>query len=193
MKTFNIARFPLVEFFRVRLPTGREIFPVYGLIVFIVFNWSVVNVFWRLPSWLMFLSAGELTGAISYVLMNDLLESLFVLVLILAAGAALPVGALRARFAARGGALALFMSLWAGTLNFILAWDTLTLSQLLASGALFLFSSILLLYIFKLFPFLERGMEKLCGQVSVFVYFYVPLGALGLLVALVRNLLGMGV
>ena len=176
--------------FKYRLPAGGELFSVFGLIVFISFTWSLVNAFWRLSSWLMFMTLGEVASVFAYVLMNCLLESALALAFVTALALILPRAALRERFVARGGAFVFFASLWAALLDFILAWNTLGRAQLLGIAVLFAASAFLLLYFLRRVPALERGMEKFCEQVGVFIYVYVPLGTLGLAVVIVRNIFG---
>lgn len=54
---------------------------MYGIIVLIVYGWTIISFFWKLPSWQMFITLGEILVILAYTLVVNLLESLAVLCL----------------------------------------------------------------------------------------------------------------
>ena len=62
-----------------RIPSWGKIVPVFAVIVLIVYAWTIIWFFWKLPSWLFFLNAGEILTAFAYSLATNLAESLVVL------------------------------------------------------------------------------------------------------------------
>jgi hypothetical protein len=59
-----------------RFPKMQDILPVFAVIATVVFSWSIITFFWKLPSWLFFLRADEILSILAYTLSVDMLESL---------------------------------------------------------------------------------------------------------------------
>src|SRR5512138_242629 len=90
---------------RQRLPGWSQIIPVYGVIALILYTWTLMWFFWKLPSWLYFLNWGEIGASLAYLLVTNLAESLAVLCGPLLLALALPRAWFRDVFVARGAAL----------------------------------------------------------------------------------------
>jgi hypothetical protein len=69
--------------------------------------WTIIAFLWKLPAWLLLLNLGEIFTVFSYAMLANLLESLIVLLVVLAVSVLLPARLLRDDFAARGSILAL--------------------------------------------------------------------------------------
>jgi len=64
---------------RTRFPSLQENLQVYAVIVAFLYTWTILWLFWELPSWLNFLTVGEILPIFAYALATNLLESLLVL------------------------------------------------------------------------------------------------------------------
>ena len=80
---------------RKRFPPLLEIGPVYATIAFMLFAWTALLFFWNLPAWLNFMPLDVALAVFSYSIGASLIESLALLLLLLAICFALPSGWLR--------------------------------------------------------------------------------------------------
>lgn len=174
-----------------RFPPFAQILPVYAVISFMIYGWTLVLAFWKFPSWLFFLRAGEIIAILAYSFSLNLIESLLVLALLLGAGYLLPSRLLREDFNVRGAVLA-FVLLASAMLHLalynnsdlrdafvrsLLPWWGGTLP--LAAGLLWLTSKV---------NWMRRSVLELSDRMLVFLYIFIPLSLLSLVVVVVRNL-----
>jgi hypothetical protein len=172
-----------------RLPPSSAIFPVFAVISFLVYGWTLVIFFWKLPSWLMFLTLDEILVNLAYAMTAALLESLVILALLLLLCIVLPAAMMRDVFVTRGAVAALiglgsimlymyrFSEVGYSFLDDLLLW---TLSSLALT--------LLLTFLAPRLNFLVRLAAWTSDRVTVFVYLFLPLSALSLLVVIYRNL-----
>ena len=66
-----------------RFPAFSAILPVYAVIAVPVFGWTVTSWLWKLPSWLNFLTAGEITAIFFYAILTAFVESTLICILLL--------------------------------------------------------------------------------------------------------------
>jgi len=60
-------------------PTRRSIFFVYSIIAYLVYSWTFITFFYKLPSWINYLKFNEIAVIFAYSMSTDLLESLLFL------------------------------------------------------------------------------------------------------------------
>lgn len=169
-----------------RLPKLEEIHAVYGIIVTLIYGWSIYRFIWKLPSWLKFLMPGEIATIGFYTLVNDLFESLLILVVFLGLALILPGKWLREKFTFRGGLSALsILSLFVA-----IAYNNFKLQQIKEYWAWAPVGFIALHILFGRVHLLRVGVEKLAEATTVFLYLTIPFSLISLLVVLVRNMLG---
>lgn len=178
-----------------RLPSAPEALSVFSIFVFFVFSWTLYRAFWYVPSWLEYLSVWSILVIGAYVLAFALLESAFLLALVVFFSLFFPLKVFKEQYALQGSSLALLLSVGAFLLQRkINLVYRLELWQLLAYPLVGLLASVLLVvllaFLFNRFPLLSRLVNAVVERMLIFVYLYVPLGALGLLVVLVRNIIG---
>lgn len=170
-----------------RFPSFPDIVPVYAVIVFMLFAWSVLQFFWYLPSWLYFMRLSDLVGVFSYVMASSFIESLAFLFLLLFLSFILPSTYLKDEFIVRGTSITLvviglFMLYFrlniANQFKFPVSWYGI-LIILAAIGFTFLSA--------KLRP-MRQALIWLSDRLIVFLYILVPLSVLSLLVIIVRNI-----
>ncbi len=177
---------------RRRIPGWAQVLPVYGVIVIMVYAWTLLWFFWRVPGWLYYLNVAEILTALAYELASNLAESLLVLCAPLLLALVLPGKWFRDVFVARGAALCIaalgYMMLLAYQFNnkdsypgAFLKPSTLVL-VLIGIGAL--------VYLCGRIPPVRRLLEVLADRLSIFAYILVPLSMLSTLVVIVRVLIG---
>jgi len=170
-----------------RIPPSSAILPVFAVISFLVYGWTLVIFFWKIPSWLMFLTLGEILVNLAYAMTAALLESLVILGLLLLLSVILPVAMMRDVFVTRGtfaaliglGSVMLYMYCFSEIGYSFL--DKLPLWTL-ASLAL----TLLLTFLAPRVKLLVRFAAWTSDRVTVFVYLFLPLSALSLLVVIYR-------
>lgn len=73
-----------------RFPPLTQVASVYSLIVLVIYTWTILWFFWRLPGWLYFLTISEVLMVFAYSMMTNLFESLLILCLPLGLSLVLP-------------------------------------------------------------------------------------------------------
>jgi hypothetical protein len=161
---------------------------VFAVIATIIYSWGLYRFVWRLPSWLHYLTAGEILGILSYLLITALLESLLLVSLLLGLCALLP-HLFRDSFLARGTGLTL--GFFIGILSFMIVYEQAGSAYLgtipyWTLGALAL--AILFGWLFGRVRVLASFAAWTSDRLLVFLYLFLPLTALGLIVVAARNL-----
>jgi hypothetical protein len=178
--------------FKERLPSLAQVLPVYAVIMVIVYTWTLLWFFWKVPSWLFFMNAGDLLAVIPYLFATNFAESLVVLCGPLLLSLVLPKTWFHDVFVARGAGLSIaalgYMMYLANQFKNKSDYPTLSLQLW---SVLLAFAGIAVLgYLFGRFKILRRIMELISDRATIFVYILVPLSVLSLLVIIVRALLG---
>jgi len=88
--------------FRTRLPDRRSIIGVYAAAVFLVYGWTLLASFWKVPSWMFFLKVGEILSVYAYSFVIDLAESILLLFTMLLIGILLPKNWWNDQFTSKG-------------------------------------------------------------------------------------------
>lgn len=175
-----------------RLPDRQSIIGVYATAVFVIYGWTLLRSFWKVPSWSFFLSIGEILSVYAYAFVVAFLESMLVLSILLLIGFVLPSRWWNDRFTSMGviwlvvieGSVMLRLytnrapEFWESFLNAQASWWTYTVLLALALTLLAVFVK----------PF-QRGLELIADRFVVFLYLYMPLTVLSFLVVVLRNIL----
>ncbi len=173
-----------------RFPRWAQIVPVYGVIAFILYAWTLLWFFWKLPGWLFMLSVGNILGALAYALATNLAESLLVLSGVLALAWILPGRWFRDVFVARGAALCMAGLAYAMFLadRFKNKTDYPELPLAAWTVPLALSAIALIVYLCGCFGMARKVLEGVADRATIFVYILVPASMISLLVILVHNL-----
>lgn len=175
-----------------RFPRWAQIIPVFGVIAIIVYTWTLMRFFWKLPSWLYFLNGGEIVASLAYLLVINLLESLAVLCAPLFLALVLPKGWFRDVFVARGAALSIAglgcMMILAEQFNNFNDYPTLSLP--LWPVLLAIAGVALVVYGCGRIGAVRRVLEAVADRVSIFAYVLTPLSVLALLLVVVLSARG---
>ena len=169
-----------------RLPKWPQIAAVYAVIVLVIYSWTIIWSFWKLPSWLYFLSIGEIITIYVYSLATNLIESLLVLCLLLGLSLLLPRKWFSDAFITRSVIVTLSML---GYAAFILTQFQSRedypggIVRLLPVAFL---ASLVFAFLAGKVKFLVKAIELFAQQTTIFLYLTLPLSLISLLVVLVR-------
>ena len=90
-----------------RIPKTSQLFPVYAIIVLVIYTWTILWFFWKLPSWLDYLNVSEIGVVFLYIIATNFVESLVVLFPLVVLSILLPKKWFYDFFVARGTTLVL--------------------------------------------------------------------------------------
>lgn len=170
-----------------KIPKLEEIAPVYAVIVMMIYPWTLTRYFWKLSSWILFASVGDLAALFAYMVVINLLESILVLLVPLAMSVVLPQRWFYDRFKTRSISLVLFGLGFLIYLNRNLHADApfpLTLVRWIPLAAV---AILVLVFLVDQVGFLRKVLEEVANRLTVFLYISIPISAVSLLVILLRN------
>lgn len=177
--------------FRERIPGQEDIFYVFGGIVFGVYSWAIRGFLYQVSSLRLYHTLGEILAIFAYVMAYALLESLVIMAFLILVGFSLPGKWFREGFAYKGfittvvtGAAMIILHYYLHSLNYEL--PSMRLIYLGMGITMILLVS--LLWFIQNRPPLQKVLLAAQERLQIFVYFYIPLGILGLAVVLLRNL-----
>ena len=187
----------LIPSFRRGMPSRREVLQVFGIVLFAVFGWSIRGFLYKIPSFTLYFGLTANLAIVCYMLVFALLESVLVMAVLLALSILLPGNILKQGFAYKGfiivvvaAAAAIVFESWyrVGFFKDLMAGMSYMVPPLLIGFAAAIVLLAVLFWLFRTWPQLQRYAQIIMEQLSIFTYIYVPLGLLGLLVVLIRNL-----
>ena len=175
-----------------RLPHINEMISVFAVISTMTYGWTLLAFLWKLPSWLKYLTFGEILGVYSYSLLTNFAESIFCLAFILILCVLLPPRFLRDVFTLRGTIFALSLL---GSIMLMLSFysdDNPTLMEgppvwlvILLGSSLFM---ILLDFLSRKVRQVTSALLWLADRLIIFLYINLPLSLLALVIVSIRNL-----
>lgn len=178
----------LKAWFQKSMPPAQQMAAVYGVIVLVVYGWTIYWYFWKLPSWLYFMTVGELVTAYVYALPVNLLESLLLFSIPFLLALSFPPRWFRERFIAQGTAFTILAAL-------VLAkyLSVITALQALPSGLNWMFpltvmGIALIVFLVGRINLLCKVLEEIASRAVIFLYVFPPLSVIALVVILIRNL-----
>ena len=172
-----------------RFPARTDIPPVFAVITFMLYAWTLVHFFWALPSQSFYLYIGEIFSVFSYALTETLFESLALLGFLLALCFLLPPAVLRDVFVVRGTSLALIL-----TGSVMLFWNRFSALGLSMAGNIYLWTAVtngaalLIAFLSTRIGILAKVLAGFADRLIVFLYLLMPLSAIALGTVLVRSL-----
>jgi hypothetical protein len=178
---------------KAKLPSRQEALTVFSVILFVIFSWALYRTFWWVPSWLEYLSVWSILIIIAYVVAFALLESLVILALLTSLSLFLPRKIFKDQFILQGSTLSLLLGLGAFLIQrnvgviYRLQLEQTLLYPLLILGAVILLTFLTSL-LFKRIQLLARFTQAVAERMTIFAYLYVPMGLIGLVVVIIRNL-----
>jgi hypothetical protein len=172
-----------------RLPESQSVLQVYAVIAVMLSGWTITAFLRKLPSWLLTLNMGEILTVFSYSMVTNLLESLIVLLLILAVCYLLPAHILRDDFAVRGTLLSI------GLIGALMAYMRIFMRYGLGNEAwlfmgpiaVLLLTALLLAFSSRI-GFLRSVVLWLSDRLVVFLFILVPLFVFLFIYVIFRNM-----
>jgi len=173
---------------RKKIPPLHEILALYATIVFLIYGWASITFFWKVPSWLYFLSLGEIAAILFYTFASSLLECTIILLIFLFASLVLPTKWLYNKFAVRGSLIVYTLTFWVVlfTLNSLIQLPTTI--DVITFGIGVLVTSVLAILLAERFSFVQRLVITVGNRLTIFLYLWLPLGLIGILVIIFRIL-----
>ncbi len=182
---------------RGRLPSRSDTLQVFGVVSFLVFGWSIRGFFYKIPSFTLYFGLTANLAILGYMFAFALLESGLVMAFLLVLSVLLPAGILKQGFAYK--AFIILLVATAASIVFeswyrvdffkdMMAGMTYMVAPFLIGIAVAILLLVALLWGFHAWPRLQKYAVFVMEQLSIFTYIYVPLGLLGLIVVLIRNL-----
>jgi hypothetical protein len=172
-----------------RLPDRRSVIGVYATAVFLVYGWTLLASFWKVPSWLYFLKIKEILSVYAYSFVIDFVESVLLLLLALLVGMVLPKRWWNSQFMSKS---VVWIMVVMGSIMLRLYtnrapddWERFVYNQWSWWGNTLLVGSVLSFIISRI-NWLRSGLEAITDRLVVFLYIYMPLTIASILVVFVR-------
>ena len=178
----------ILESIQKRFPRRYDMLAVFGVAVFVCYSWTLLGFLFKLSSFVLYLTLGEIAHILAFMMAYALVESLLVSAVLVLLSATLPPGWLREGFAFKG-----FIIVIIATATSILFQNILVDN----------FPHPIVLLLFILIPIglaaasiaLVRTAPKILSlihniqdRVLIMLFVYVPMGVLSLMFVLFRNL-----
>lgn len=177
-----------MQLIKSKLPHWDEIYITFGFLVFAVFSWSVRGFFYKLSSFLLYYSFGDIFGVFSYMMGIALLESVVVLLILLLFAFVLPKKWFSDGFAYKGSLLVLVVGIAMIFLQSTLTFKLPSIRLMAALGGSSLAFWLALSFLAVKVQRFKTTLYFILKRVSIFLYLYLPLGFIGLLVVVIRNI-----
>jgi len=175
-----------------RLPDWQSIIGVYATAVFVIYGWMLFRSFWKVPSWMFFLSLGEILSVYAYSFVVAFIESMVVLAVLILVGFVLPAGWWNDRFTSLG---MIWLIVVEGSIMLRLYeirapafWEEFVYNQG-AWWATTLALALVLSLVVSRINWLRKGFELFAERLVVFLYFYMPITGISFLVVILRNVI----
>jgi hypothetical protein len=174
-------------------PPKQEVIGILGVIVFAVHSWSIRGFLYSLPSFILKYRPDEILAVFCYHMAFALLESVCAMALLLVLGALLPAAWLRSGFIYKsfvifmaGCAAAIFLQYSYVSEAFVFEGPGRGLFLVELAGGLAAFIGIYVACVRMVR--LQKVVSSLVDRISIMLFIYLPLDAIGLLVVSLRLL-----
>lgn len=175
-----------------RIPDKQSIISVFAVTVFLVYGWTLLTSFWKVPSWLFYMSVGEILSIYAYAFVLAFAECMFILFLLISISFVLPRNWWKDIFSSIGVVWMLVIEstvmLRLYTIRQPTQWAEFVYDQGPMWGyavGIGLMVSILVLR----FSWLQNVIHGFAKRMVPFLYVYLPISVISLIVVFVRNVL----
>jgi hypothetical protein len=176
-------------FFKERLISSDEVLGVLTACVLPIFIWSIIQMMWEIPGWILRMGAWQLIGVIAYVQAFALVESLAIAALLIIIGIILPRRFFRDNIISISAMFIFVTALWAVLAHY--SEDTIRLWRLkefLPWIAIYIFTIGIGYYLIQRSEQLAKKIRLLVDRGSVLAFFYVFIGILSVVIVIIRNI-----
>lgn len=174
-----------------RLPTRKEFYTVLGVVVFVVHSWAMRGFLHEVPSFILYFTPGQILAVFAYMMAFALIESVLVTFGLIVLSILFPTKWFKDGFIFKS---LITVLLGAGAMlwleNTIMSFNNNfpSIKLLLVAAGISLAVWVLLLLTFHFIKPLQKSLLFVADRIGVFAYLYIPLGVIGLIVVLGRNL-----
>ena len=175
-------------FLQKRLPNRHEMLYVLSTSVFVIFSWSLRGFFDHLPSFLQNQKPAVVFAIFSYMMAFALLESILLTGSLVLASVVLPSKWLKEGFAYKSFLTILIMTITSIRLQLSLKKEWPSKEALLPGLGIAFLVLILLIVLAYFFNPLKKLLLDVQDRMLIFLYIYIPIGILGILIVIIRNL-----
>lgn len=180
------------NFISERMPDAKSLLAVYAFIVTMVYSWTLFTSFYKLPSWLFYLSIGQILSVYAYAFYIDLIDSLIALTVILVIDFTIFFFLKnKEEFQSRSMILAGIL-LGTSMLRLALFQNYEDITAFLSGELLWWAIAIPLGLVLAAFAprikLVRTIFEGFAERATVFVYIYIPLSLISLVVLFIRNI-----
>lgn len=170
------------------LPPNEDLLLVFGNCAFIIHLWALYNLFYILPSWVLRMNLNDLIGAISYVLVFALLESIILWGALTLTASILPPKWFRNYFLVQSATLILLTTIFALILHFSYAVIATNIRFLIGMICIYLVVVVVNLLIVRKSQRVEKIWRKILQKTIVPAVLYLPFDLIGLAIIIFRNI-----
>lgn len=171
-----------------KIPSVDQLTHVYAVITVVLYSWSIIRFFWRLPSFVISSTVDEIGIMYAYLIVVNFLESITLLLIPICLSLILPARWFLDRFVTKS-TLLLAMGLW--YLSYIAKHISAGSSfpyGLIRIAPFVLFLIIVLMFVLDQISFLRKIITEVTNRLTVFLYIIIPVTAICLFVILFRNI-----
>lgn len=182
----------LTGLFSKQLPDSKDIVRVYAVIVFLIYSWMLVTSFYMLPSWMFYLTIGQILSLYAYSFSINLFESILMLAGVLILEFTIFLG-FRNNQEFQSRSILLIVFLLAIMMTRLIVFkgyeesSTFVSSEFLWWG-IGLPTSLLLTVIGSKIKWLQSLLNVISERLTIFLYIYLPLSFIALIAVLIRNI-----
>jgi hypothetical protein len=182
----------LYKLFAERLPDRQGILAVYAVIVFMVYSWALVTSFYKLPSWMFYLTIGQVLSVYAYVFSVNLLESILALAGILFLDITI-FFVLKNKQEFQSRSILFFLILISSSMYRLAAFqDYGAIEKFLNGEAIWWLTALVLGLIVSVagskIKWVRMIVEGIAERATIFLYIYIPLSLVSLMILIVRNI-----
>lgn len=171
-----------------KIPSLDDIAAVYAVIVVMIYAPTINLFFWKLPSWVLFSTLGDLLNIFFYAITVNFIESLMVIAAVVFLCMVLPSKWFYDHFCAKGVMLVLL------TLGFLIYLGSRMQPEMpfpwdLVRGSPVIFLCILVaVFLLDKIDRLGGFLQALANRFVVFLFLSIPVSVVALLVVFMRNI-----
>ncbi len=177
----------IAVFIEHRLPARNEMFLALSMAAFLVFTWTLRALFFNFPAFMLSYSMGEILVIAAYMLAFALLETLLVMLVMVFLAVLLPGVLLKDGFSYKASFFFIAFAVISIHLQYIMTNQpkiSFLALELVRALILWLVPVLLVQFI----KILRKIVMDILDRLTIFSYIYIPLGAISLLVVLIRLL-----
>ena len=171
-----------------KFPNFKQSAPVYAVIVTLLYGWSLIQFFWKLPTWLTYSTLGEIAVIFSYMIFTVFLDSLLVFLVLVLLSIFLPKQYFLEQFVVKGSSVVIlglvFVILYFGDIiSWALSLKVLAL-RLFALGV----GLVAISFLVNAISVLKKLVSGFANRAVIFLYIWMPITALSVLTVILRNI-----